>query len=204
MPKRDYKTFGENGYFHVFNRGNNRQNIFLDEADYKFFILKMRQNLFPDESLKRMEPLPEKSFSLLSYCLMPNHFHLLLKQNKKYTAQQLLLRICTSYSKYFNKKYGMVGHVFQDRFKQVDIDDDEQLLWLQAYINLNPVLDKIVAQPEEHRWSSYNEILSGSSGFCDKNFIQEKLESAERITKFMQDALPILKINKELRRFKFE
>lgn len=204
MPKRDYKTFGEDGYFHAFNRGNNYQNIFLDDRDYEFFILKMKQNIFPDKKLKRMNPLPAGSFSLLSYCLMPNHFHLLLKQNNKYTAQQLLLRICTSYSKYFNKKYKRVGHVFQDRFKQVEIYDDEQLLWLHAYINLNPVLDKIVNQPEKYKWSSFRTIVGASDGFCDKIFLQEKLNDDTGIKNFMQEALPVLRINKELRRFKFE
>ena len=204
MPKRDYKNFGENRYFHAFNRGNNYQDIFLDDEDYKFFILKIKQNIFPGTGLKRMKLLPAKSFSLLSYCLMPNHFHLLLRQNDKSTAQQLLLRICTSYSKYFNKKYNRVGHVFQDRFKQVDIYDNEQLLWLHAYINLNPVLDKIAEQPEKYSWSSYNEIINPIGGICDRSFILEKLEGASNIKKFIKDALPVLRINKELRRFKFE
>ncbi len=204
MPKRDYKNSGENGHFHAFNRGNNYQDIFLDEEDYKFFILKMKQNIFPEEGLKRMKLLPANSFSLLSYCLMPNHFHLLLRQNEKYTAQQLLLRICTSYSKYFNKKYSRVGHVFQDRFKQVDVYDKNQLLWLHAYINLNPVLDKIVEQPEKYKWSSYNEIVNASGSFCDKSFILGELGGAAEIKKFMKEALPVLRINKELRRFKFE
>ncbi|MFH1838488.1 MAG: transposase [Candidatus Kuenenbacteria bacterium] len=204
MSKRDYKNSGENNYFHIFNRGNNNQNIFLNKEDYEFFILKIKQNIFPDKNLKRMNPLPYGSFSLLSYCLMPNHFHLLLKQNNKYTAQQLLLRICTSYSKYFNKKYKRVGHIFQDRFKQVDIDDDEQLLWLHAYINLNPALDKIIDQPEKYKWSSYNEFLNNQDGLCDKNFINEKFIKIIAFEKFLKDAFPLLKINKELRKFKFE
>ena len=204
MAQRDYKIVGEGGYFHAFNRGNNYQNIFLDGEDYNFFVLKMRQNIFPDEGLKRMNPLPLGSFSLLSYCLMPNHFHLLLEQCGKYTAQQLILRICTSYSKYFNKKYKRVGHVFQDRFKQAEIYDDEQLLWLHAYINLNPVLDKIVDSPEKYKWSSFNEIAGAPTGFCDKSFILERLNDVTGVIKFMKDALPVLRINKELRKFKFE
>ena len=153
-----------------------------------------------------MKLLPANSFSLLSYCLMPNHFHLLLRQNNKYTAQQLILRVCTSYSKYFNKKYKRVGHVFQDRFKQVEIYDDKQLLWLHAYINLNPVLDKIVEQPEKYKWSSYNEIINMSGGFCDNSFIKGELGGGSKIKVkvFMKEALPVLRINKELRRFKFE
>ena len=204
MPKRDYKSTGENGYFHAFNRGNNLQNIFLDNEDYKFFIFKLKQNIFPDETLKRMRPIPSGSYSVLSYCLMPNHFHLLLRQNNKYTIQQLLLRVCTSYSMYFNKKYKRKGHVFQDRFKQAEIEDDEQLLWIHAYIILNPVIDKLNGSIENYKWSSYREFFNPSAGFCDKSFVYEKLGGAIGFDKFLKDALPILRINKKLRQFRFE
>lgn len=204
MLKRDYKTSGKDGYFHLYNRGNNNQNIFLDNADYEFFILKVKQNIYPDKTLQRMRPLPQGSFSLLSYCLMPNHFHLLLRQNNKYAAQQLLLRICTSYSKYFNKKYNGVGHVFQDRFKQITIDDDSQLLWLHAYINLNPVLDNITDNPKKYKWSSYNEVVSAEKGLlCDLNFINSQFKEKNDLIKFFKDALPVLKINKESRHHGF-
>ena len=176
----------------------------MDKDDYEFFIFKLKQNIFPDKTAKRTKPLPAGSFSLPSYCVMPNHFHLLLRQNNTYTAQQLLLRICTSYSKYFNKKYKRVGHVFQDRFKQVEINDEKQLLWLHAYINLNPVLDRITTKPENYQWSSYNEFFKSSDGLCDKRFLIEQLGDDQGIKKFMKDVLPVLKINKELRKFRFE
>ncbi len=203
MHKRDYKLSGQGGHFHIFNRGNNKQNIFLDEEDFDFFCCKLKQNLFPDETLNRMSPLPAGSFSLLAYCLMPNHFHLLLKQNDQYAAQQLLLRVCTSYSKYFNKKYQRVGHLFQDRFKQVAVDNDEQLLWLHAYINLNPQLDKIIKEAGDYKWSSYQEIFV-PTGFCDSGFLNGKFNDKAEIIKFFKDALPVLKINKDLRRSQFD
>ncbi len=204
MGKRDYKITGQDGYFHIYNRGNNYQDIFLDNEDYKFFIFKLKQNIFPDETLTRMRPIPEGSYSLLSYCLMPNHFHLLLRQNKKYAPKDLLLRICTSYAKYFNKKYERAGHVFQDKYKLVNIDDDGQLLWLYAYINLNPVIDKITNDAESYKWSSCGEILGSPDGLCDRNFILEKLKDPTGVKKFFEDALPVLRINKKLREFRFE
>lgn len=204
MGKRDYKTTGQNEYFHIYNRGNNYQDIFLDDEDYKFFILKLKQNLFPDETLKRVRPLPEGSYSLLSYCLMPNHFHLILRQNKKYAPNQLLLRVCTSYAKYFNKKYKRVGHLFQDKYKLVNIEDDDQLLWLHVYVNLNPLIDKITDDIKNYKWSSYNEMVGMSKGFCDKSFISERLKNPLEINKFFNDALPVLKINKKLRELRFE
>ena len=204
MGKRDYKIIGQDGYFHIYNRGNNFQNIFLDDEDYETFLLKLKQNLFPDGSAKRTIPLPGGSYSLLSYCLMPNHFNFLLRQNKKYAPNALLLRLCTSYSKYFNRKYKRTGHLFQDKYKSVNIEDDEQLLWLHAYINLNPIIDKHAENIDKYRWTSYHEMLGGTEGFCDKSFIFERLKDSLEIKKFFEDALPVLKINKKLREFKFE
>ena len=105
MNKRDYKITGEDGYFHIFNRGNGLQDIFLDDDDYNFFLLKLKQNMYPDASLKRMHPLPEGSYSLLSFCLMPNHFHLLIEQIDNISISKLISKLCTSYAKYINKKY---------------------------------------------------------------------------------------------------
>src|SRR3989344_2415277 len=106
MGNRDYKQFGAGEYYHIYNRGNNKNDIFIDNNDYAFFIARVRQNLFPSQNTKfRSQPLPEGSFTLVNYCLMPNHFHFLIRQNKELSTSKLILRICTSYSKYFNKKY---------------------------------------------------------------------------------------------------
>jgi len=199
MNKRDYKLSGAGEYFHVFNRGNNSQEIFLDKEDYNFFFLRVKQNLFPELPSKRLNPLPGNSFSLLSYCLMPNHFHFLVRQNANFKVQQLLLRICTSYSKYFNKKYNSVGHVFQDRFKQITVTGDRQILWLHAYINLNPVLDGYVDDPTKYAWSSYKELLGVRKGICDTQLFRNELHSKADVEGFMREALPVLKLNKELR-----
>ena len=117
MFTRDYKTFAPGEFFHIYNRGNNKQDIFIEDSDYEFFMLRLKQNLYPDkfDELK-IQPLPSNSFSLISYCLMPNHFHLLIRQNSEIPTSKLMLKICSSYSKVFNKKYERVGHIFQDQF----------------------------------------------------------------------------------------
>src|SRR5205809_297696 len=120
MKNRDYKKFGAGEYYHVYNRGDGKENIFLDDQDFMFFMLRLRQNLVPDEGSKdRIKSLPPNSFSLVSYCLMPNHFHFLLRQNADIPTTKLMTKVCTSYSMYFNKKYNKVGHVFQDQYKQI-------------------------------------------------------------------------------------
>ena len=111
----------------------------------------------------------------------------------------MLLRICTSYSKYFNKKYNSVGHVFQDRFKQITVTGDRQILWLHAYINLNPVLDGYVDDPTKYAWSSYKELLGVRKGICDTQLFRNELHSKADVEGFMREALPVLKLNKELR-----
>ncbi len=118
---------------------------------------------------------------------MPNHFHLLIEQVGDISISSLILKLCTSYTRYLNKKYKRVGHVFQDKFKAVLIENNPQLMWTSAYIHMNAVKDKIVKHPSKYPWSSYNdyainrnlpittkELLLGTFG-NKKNFIEQTL-----------------------------
>lgn len=78
------------------------------------------------------------------------------------------------------------------------------MIWLYAYINLNPVLDKITDNPKKYKWSSYYEIVSWCNDLCDLNFLKKEFKESAEVMKFFKDALPVLKINKELRRLRFE
>jgi putative transposase len=110
---------------------------------------------------------PKKTFSkqsaklveIVAFCLMPNHFHLLLKQLKKKGISTFMAQISNSYTRYFNLKYDRVGPLFQGVFKAVRVKNDEQLLHLSRYIHLNPVTDYLVENPEEYLYSSYLEYL---------------------------------------------
>jgi putative transposase len=195
MKSRDYKDFVPDNYYHIFNRGNAKMNIFLDEEDYKFFMLRLEENLFPERFKKtithlgkgRRAPsvklgkyirrlLPSGSFSLVCYCLMPNHFHLLIRQNYKVKISALMLRVCGSYAKYFNKKYDRVGSIFQDQFKAVLVGKNNYLLWLSAYIHKNPEVGKFVSDPKKWKWSSYSDFVGQEkAGLCDKDVILKQL-----------------------------
>lgn len=197
MGIRDYKQFGEGAYYHIYNRGNGKENIFLNDDDFRFFMLRLKQNLFPDDKSKeRLSPLPEHSFSLISYCLMPNHFHFLLKQNKDIPPNKLLLRICSSYSKYFNKKYNHIGHVFQDRFKQISIEDNSYLMWLTCYIHQNPKVAGLVTDLNKYPWSSYVEFLDNKNGLCEKEIILEQFKNNEEFQHFTETSYEIIKEKK--------
>lgn len=142
------RYFQEGGYYHVYNRGNRKQKIFLQSRDYRRF-------------LERMCEYKEKfAVSVLSYCLMPNHFHLLLKQETSLPLTAFMLRLGTSYAKYFNIKYEEVGSLFQGRFKAKQIESDEYLLHLSRYIHRNPVSTPGV-ELGDFPWSSYSAYLKG-------------------------------------------
>lgn len=170
MKNRDYKEFGRGAFVHIFNRGNNREKLFRDEQDYRAFLFRLgltlgfEQNELNKEKLLalpysriRITDTKKNIFRIHSFCLMPNHFHLLIEQCKDLTISKLVSKICTSYAMYMNKKYKRVGHVFQDQFKAVLMEDNPQLMWTSAYIHMNPVKDGLVKNPSEWQWSSYND-----------------------------------------------
>jgi putative transposase len=213
MSNRDYKNFAPNCFYHVYNRGVNKVDIFIDDQDKKFFLNRLKENLFPkleinldedsDKSFTKnhtpyvRKNLPEGSFSLISYCIMPNHFHILIRQNGEIPVSKLISKVCTSYSKYFNLKYGRVGAVFQDQFKAIYVDDNEYLLWLSAYINLNPVVSGIVKFAENWKWGSYSEFLNESTDLlCDKEVIKDQFKSMKSYRESISDFLKVVQAKK--------
>lgn len=166
MPqKNSIKRYYENGFYHIYNRGVEKRNIYVDQDDYLAFLHLLKTSL--SEAPKQGGTLTDitevatrskrKNFygkvDLLCYALMPNHFHLLLRQKGKTSMTQLLRSICTSYSMYFNKKYDRVGSLFQGVFKAVDIDDENYFLWVSRYIHRNP------ENFQTYPYSSYEDYL---------------------------------------------
>lgn len=176
---RDYKQFVQGEFYHVYNRGNGKMTIFSDNEDFSFFIRRLKEGLFPSLSLsKRNQPvlLPENAFDLICYCLMPNHFHLAIRQNSDVTISKLMSKVCTSYSKYFNKKYERVGSIFQDQFKAVHVETNEQLLWLSVYIHKNPLVSNIVERLDSYEYSSYLDYIGKRNEvLCKKTIVTDQL-----------------------------
>ena len=130
---------------------------------------------------------------------MPNHFHLLLRQNLEIPTNKLLLRICTSYSMYFNKKYDKVGHIFQDQFKQVTIGDNDYLKWLSCYIHQNPKVAGLVDKIADYKWSSYQDFVGKDlNGICDKEIILSQFKSDEDFRDFTESSYEIIKNKVEI------
>ncbi len=190
-------------------------NIFNDDQDYRVFLSRLRENLYPNRKAVAPEGalqglrgkghtpylrklLPEGAFSLVAYCLMPNHFHLLLRQNTSIPLSKLILKVCTSYSKYFNKKCERIGALFQDRFKTEHVGKNEYLLWLSSYIHLNPRIANLVKKDLDWRWSSYPEYMDHFSGdLCDKKIILEQFGDTKSYKKAVERAFAPIKSRKE-------
>lgn len=184
MPaKNRIKKYKEGGYYHIYNRGVDRREIFRDEQDYKTFLFTLKRYLEPylgevREGFKKDRPsiLTHKQrmsldgeVDLLAYCLMPNHFHLLVKQRSKNGITKLVRRVCTNYSMYFNRKHGRKGVLFEGIYKAVMVTGEKQLINLSCYIHLNPVnvvkkryglIETVVgSKAEEYLYSSYRKYL---------------------------------------------
>ncbi len=217
MRNRDYKEFAPDSYFHVFNRGTGQINIFNDDEDYLFFLHRLKEALFPNLKLSSPESamksnryertkLPSNSFTLISYCLMPNHFHLLIRQNKEISISDLVSKICTSYSKCFNKKNERIGSLFQDQFKAVPIFDDNHLMYLSAYIHQNPVMAGLVKNLDDYQYSSYPDYSGKRNGIlCDQKLILSMFDNKRKAyLDFVEDTYDIIKRNKELNKLIFD
>ena len=160
MKEPIQKASYQGGYYHIFNRGNRKQDIFLDKSDYLKYLEKLR------------EYKKKHNISIICYCLMPNHFHLLLRQDGDIPIYKFMHALHTSYSMNFNWKYKKVGHLFQGKYKQKEVNKDEYLLQLSSYIHLNPVVDDLVEKLEDYQWSSYLDYIGLRDGtLCDKDLI---------------------------------
>ncbi len=178
MNYRDYKIFAPAGIYHFFNRGVNKEEIFKDDSDYILFLRRFKEQITstPLPVAKRnsyhRKIFPSGLFKIYSYCLMPNHFHFLIQQLQATPVSELFHRVVTGYSKVFNLKYGRVGALFQDQYKAVRVENDEQLLWVSGYIHQNPHVAGLVDNLEDWQWSSYLDYIGKRKGILvDTSFI---------------------------------
>lgn len=143
MPSRNsLKEFAPENYYHVYNRGVEKRRIFLDAQDYRTFLGILKKYLTGEQTEHTANRHKFTNLSgeveLLAYCLMPNHFHLLLYQSAPDGVTKLMRRVMTGYVMYFNGKYSRVGGLFQGRYKAALINADAYLQHISRYIHLNP------------------------------------------------------------------
>lgn len=153
-------------YYHVYNRGTEQRVIFLDAADHKRFAATMGE-------------YRHGLVAVVAYVLMPNHFHLLVRPCSDDSLSRYMHRLSTSFTMYFNARYGRSGSLFQGRFKAVVMESTEQLLHVSRYIHGNPVKGKLEQTYEDrmrllerYRWSSYPDYVgSRAGGVVEKEFL---------------------------------
>jgi putative transposase len=178
MPSRYYHRNFVKGYFyHIYNRGANKEKVFWDANDYQTFIDILAYYLIfpagkPLSILNRTEnKVPNlaenntqsSSIILCEYCLMPNHFHLILKQNgepsKEMGITNLMRRTTITYAMYIKEKYGHSGTLFQGKFKNVLVEKDSQLQELSKYVHRNPIKKQGSEPLQKYKYSSYKYFI---------------------------------------------
>lgn len=194
MPYRAV-TFINEGFYHIYNRGVEKRIIFEVEPDYQRFleVLRYYQLGGPKprfSTFKRFNQDLSKNpliVEIVCFCLMPNHFHLLIRQLKTGGVQEFISKVSNSYTKYFNTKYKRVGPLFQAEFKAVSIESEEQLLHLSRYIHLNPYVAQIAENIENYPYSSFPEYLREKGGFCNTKPILDFFSSQGHYEEFVRD-----------------
>ena len=147
--------------YHVYNRGCNRENIFANEGNY-LFLMRRAKSYLADYPL-----------SVIAYCLMPNHYHFLLRPDEDDGLSPFIQRLFNSYTQAFNKQRRRSGTLFEGRAKSILVDTDEYVLHLCRYIHLNPVRAGLVARPEQWPYSNYLEWLERRGGtLVDHAFVR--------------------------------
>lgn len=215
MPaKNSVKVFVQGGYYHIYNRGVAKQDIFREERDYKMFLSFLKEYLLPLEhpdfiKIDRISSRrkPQSCFGvvqLLAYCLMPNHFHLLVKNIAERGIEKFMRNLCTSYSGYFNRMYDRVGPLFQGIYKAVLVESDEQLVYVSKYIHRNPSELLTKDQPlQKYPYASYSNYLGQRNqdwlvtqeilAFFSTNFPhQDYRYFVEELEKFPEDITSLL------------
>ena len=139
--------------YHVIDRGNNRQNVFRKKGDFEAFLAALAD-------LKERRP-----FELYGYCLLNNHFHLLIRPLET-AISRIMQSLLVSHTQRYHKHYRSGGHVWQGRFKSPVIQNDEHLLTVLRYIEANPPRARIVERAEDYPWSSYRRTAWGSRTRC--------------------------------------
>ena len=156
--------------YHILTRGNNREDVFKDEKDYKKYI----------EILKRYKE--KYNFRLYHYVLMRNHVHLVVEPTEEGgTLAEIMKGINLSYAQYFKFWYKHIGHFWQDRYKSIIISKDDYLLACGSYVELNPVRAGVVKDPRDYKWSSYNVYAYGKADpLIDVHSVYKGLSKNER------------------------
>ncbi|MEK7576709.1 MAG: transposase [Patescibacteria group bacterium] len=192
-------SFETGGFYHVYNRGTDKRNIFADKSDYSRFLKSMDvfnakkpigsiyEHVF-DLKLGRFGRLASKSklVDIVCYCLNLNHYHMLVEQKVDGGVSEFIKRLSGGYTKYFNHKYKRSGVLFQGKFKALFVDSNEYLLHLSAYINLNNKAHRVQGSLFRSSWDEY--LNFDRQSLCTKDVILKQFKNSNEYKDFAESS----------------
>ena len=204
MPTRNIvKEYGAQEFYHAYNRGVAKQDIFRSAKDYEKLLTLLRDRLSPTPKTDAFgRPIANfaDKVSLVAYCLMPNHYHMLFYLKEPEGLEQLMRSLMTAYSMYFNKRHGRVGSLFQNHFLASRITDEPYLWQVSRYIHLNPL--DIAQDPFGYPYSSIEYFVSTSTDeWIDPSLFVADAAQRKRYRNFVAD---YTQAHQELHRIKHE
>jgi putative transposase len=204
-------------YYHVYNRGVEKRDVFLNDSDYLRFLKSL--NYFNQEEpifslywndIKKKDlgvgPLKSKLVDIVAYCLNHNHFHLLLKQRIDGGISEFMKRLGAGYTGYFNHKHKRSGALFQGRFKSIHVNSNAYLLYLSAYINENNFIHGYSKDSRAWKYSSYLDYIGKRQGkMCEKDIILSQFDyKFKQYEEFSRENALYLKNKKEDEKYLLE
>lgn len=200
--------FANDEIYHIFNRGVELRPTFTDKREYKrgqqalnyyrfaqlpfsfaraLVLETSKRAIFFDSLAKERKLIVE----LICYCLMPNHFHILIRQKRENGISKFLSNFTNSYTRYFNTKHKRIGPLFQGTFKAVRIESEDQLLHVNRYIHLNPIVSFVVKNEDvlTYPGSSLSEYFLRKDTMCDTSVILSHFRSIGEYKKFLWDQI---------------
>lgn len=185
-------------YYHIYNRGVDKRNIFSDQNDFLRFFQSMDEFNVVDasggiyaSSFQLRHPMFKSRSRLVDfvcYCVNPNHYHFILTPLVDEGIEKFMQKLGNGYTKYFNHKEKRSGSLFQGRFKSKHIDSNEYLLHLSVYVNLNNKVHDIELRHPMSK-SSWNEYLGKDNGFCQKDVVLGQFRNTEEYKEFSENTL---------------
>jgi putative transposase len=179
-------------YYHIYNRGVEKRDIFANDENYRFLLRRLR------------EFLPDCPVTLIAYCLMPNHYHFLARAEEDDGIGPFLQRLFNSYTQAFNRQEKRSGTLFESRAKSVLIDGNSYLFHIARYVHLNPVRAGLTQRPEDWAHSNYLEFIGLRRGtLAESAFVREQFGTPDEYRKFVEDAIPA-EIERRLEKYKLD
>lgn len=210
--RKDELRNGE--YYHIYNRGVEKRDIFGDDFDYIRFMKSLEEfnradpigSIFEQVIRDKKDPFGHevsKLVEIIVYCLNPNHYHLILKQVEDRGIEKFMHKVGMGYAKYFNHKYKRSGVLFQGVFKSIHIDSNEYLLYLSAYVNKNNFIHGY--SKSDWTYSSLLDYLGKRNGkLCGKEIILGQFKNIEEYKEFMEVNSVHLKEKKDMEKYLLE